>query len=288
MALEHVEKRIGIVGAGVMGKGSAQRFAQYGYDITLYDVDSNTLSEAVKSIYRNLKLQSFMNKSIEPDAIIARILICKDYSAFSEVDYVIENVYERIDVKRSVYVELEKKCKEACIYLVNTSCIPISLIGSFTSREDRVVGVHLMNPVPMKDFCEVIRGEKTSERTIESVGLMLENAGISCEVIHDSPGFVSNRLSHLLMNEAISLVEDGVAEVKQVDTIMEKAFLHKMGPLATADLIGLDVVLDSLNVLYELYQDDKFRPRPLLKKLVEEGLLGRKCGHGFYDYRNKS
>lgn len=277
--------KIGVIGAGVMGKGVAQRFAQYGQEVVLYDIDSKVLDTAQSDIEKSLKIASMFNKSIDAKAIISNIKVVSDYDELRNMDFIIENVNEEIKTKEIVYRNLEKICKEKCIYMVNTSCIPITLIGSYTNRADKVIGVHFMNPVPMKNFAEVIKGWKTSEETINTIKNLLKSVGIDIEVVNDSAGFVSNRLSHLFMNEAASLVYEGVATANQVDNIFKKAFGHKMGPLETADLIGVDTVLDSLKVLYEQYEDSKYRACPLIKQMVYAGFIGRKAGKGFYNYK---
>lgn len=276
--------KIGVIGAGVMGKGVAHRFAQYGYEILLLDNNEEVLNQAKSLIKRDLRFRKMYDKTIDVDAIMERIEVTSSYEDLSDVDFVIENVCEQEEVKKEVYISLEKVCKPECIYMVNTSCIPITRIGSYTNRPDRIIGVHFMNPVPMKDFAEVIKGWKTSEDTIEKVSSTLKSVGISCEIVNDSAGFVSNRLSHVFMNEAAFLVYEGVATAEQVDNIFKNAFGHKMGPLETADLIGIDTVVDSLAVLYKEYQDDKFRVCPLLKRMIEVNEVGRKSGKGFYQY----
>lgn len=275
---------IGVIGAGVMGKGVAQRFAQHEYQVLLYDCDEMILEQAKKEIEKNLRCMNMFNKKIDVHHILDNIILVKDYKEFEKVDYIVENVPEKLEVKRSVYMELDKVCKTSCILMANTSCIPITAIGAFTKRAGQVIGVHFMNPVPMKNFSEMIRGWKTDEATIESTKVLLLDVGIESEVINDSPGFVSNRLSHLFMNEAAFLVYEGVATAQQIDNIFKNAFGHKMGPLETADLIGVDTVLDSLKVLYDEYQDTKFRACPLLNRMVEAGEIGRKVGKGFYKY----
>ncbi|MDR2713810.1 MAG: 3-hydroxyacyl-CoA dehydrogenase family protein [Clostridiales bacterium] len=279
-----MSKYIGIVGAGVMGKGIAQRLVQYGHKILLLDLNENILADAAKSIKRNLKINNMAGKKHNIDEIMQSIILSVDYEDFAEVDYVIENVTERFEVKREVYKSLEKVCKESCLYMVDTSCIPITAIAALTQREDKVIGVHFMNPVPLISFSEVIRGEYTSDETVKDIEAFLQTVGISIEVIKDSPGFVSNRLSHLLMNEAAFLVYENVASPQQIDVICQNCFGHKMGPLATADLIGIDTVLDSLKVLYDQYEDPKFRACPLLKKMVCANKLGVKTGEGFHQY----
>lgn len=276
--------KIGVIGAGVMGKGVAQRFAQYGHNVVLYDISSNVLETAREEIKKNLKIAGMFNKTIDAEKIVANIDITSGYEDFADMDFIIENVDENIKTKEIVYRNLEKVCKQKCIYMVNTSCIPITLIGSYTDRAEKVIGVHFMNPVPMKNFAEVIQGWKTSEETVQYVRELLNKAGMEIEVIKDSAGFVSNRLSHLFMNEAAALVYEGVATAEQIDNIFKNAFGHKMGPLETADLIGVDTVLDSLKVLYTHYEDPKFRACPLLKQMVYAGSTGRKSGKGFYSY----
>lgn len=279
-----MQEIIGVIGAGVMGKGVAQRFAQNGHKVFLYDINEKVLEGAKDEILRNLKYMKMFQKNLNVEEAINNIVVTNQYIDLQEVDYIVENVPEIQEIKEKVYVELEKVCKEQCIYMVNTSCIPITLIGSFTKRADKVIGVHFMNPVPMKNFSEVIKGWHTSEETITRVSGLLNGIGMEIEVVNDSPGFVSNRLSHLFMNEAAYLVYEGVATASQIDNIFKKAFGHKMGPLETADLIGIDTVLESLEILYNQYQDSKFRACPLLKRMVEAKKLGRKNRSGFYEY----
>lgn len=277
--------KIGVVGAGVMGQGVAQRFATKGYIVQIYDSSEVVRGKIIDSIFRNLKYMQMMDKSIDANAIVGLIRPVSDMEELKDVDYLVENVTENVDVKRSVYRQLKMVCKQSCIFMANTSCIPITKLGAFTDRPSQVVGVHFMNPVPMKHFSEMIRGRYTSSETIESVQRLLCDIGISTEVINDSAGFVSNRLSHLFMNEAAFLVYEHVATAEQIDSIFRNAFGHKMGPLETADLIGLDTVLDSLRVLYEYYEDGKFRACPLLKQKADAGEYGRKSGAGFYQYK---
>ena len=277
-------KTVGVVGAGVMGRGVAQRFAQHGYNVVLTDISEEVLDFARKEIRRNLRMALMSGEKVKTDEVMSRISLTSSYSGLADVDYIVENVPEMLEVKREVYGKLEETCKKDCLFMANTSCIPVTLLGSFTKRPESVIGVHFMNPVPMKDFSEVIRGWHTSEETVEQTRQLLDSVGIGIEVINDSAGFVSNRLSHLFMNEAAFLVYEGVAEAGQIDNIFRRAFGHKMGPLETADLIGVDTVLDSLQILYRQYEDPKFRACPLMKRMVEAGALGRKSGKGFYSY----
>jgi 3-hydroxybutyryl-CoA dehydrogenase len=278
------DMKIGIVGAGVMGRGVAVRFASYGYPVVIKDISGKKLEEARHEITRQLKLMGMMNQDMNPQEVMERIQFTERYEDMVLCGFIIENVPEEVGIKEAVYKELELYIPEDCIYMVNTSCIPITQVSSYTDRPHKVIGVHFMNPVPMKKFSEVIRGVYTSDDTVERVGNLMGSVEIEIEVIHDSAGFVSNRLSHLFMNEAAFLVYEGVAEAKQIDKIFKEGFGHRMGPLETADLIGLDTVLDSLKILYDHYEDSKYRACPLLKQMVSAGLTGRKNGKGFYAY----
>lgn len=279
--------KIGVIGAGVMGIGVAQKFAQYGNQIILLDISFEIAEQSKKNINNNIRMYNMFNrdKKIENiEGILEKIKCTANYEDLKDVDFVIENVPENIEIKKNVYLELEKVCKAECIYMVNTSCVSITKVGSYTHRADKVIGTHFMNPVPLKKASEVIKGYHTSEETINAVKEMLNSVDINPIIVNDYPGFVSNRISHLLMNEAAYVVQDGVASPEDVDKIFQQCFEHKMGPLATADLIGLDTVVNSLDVLYESYQDPKFRVCPLLRKMVDAGLYGRKSGKGFYEY----
>ncbi len=275
---------IGIVGAGVMGKGVAERFAKYGYKVILIDKDENVADKIIPDITRSIKMRKMFDKTLNGSEILENIRVAKAYSEFKDIDFLIENVAEQEKIKKSVYETMDEVVGDDCIYLANTSCIPITRLGSYTKRPDKVIGVHFMNPAPVKNFAEVIPGYKTSEDTKDKVFELLTDVGIEYEAIHDSAGFVSNRLSHLFMNEAAFLVYESIAEPKQIDNIFKKAFGHKMGPLETADLIGLDTVMDSLEVLYKDYEDSKFRVCPLIRRKVEMGECGKKSKNGFYKY----
>lgn len=278
---------IGVIGAGVMGSGVAQVFAQAGYEIMLIDICDDVLANAKQQIYNNIRFQGLINKgqnSYNPDEVISKIKFSKDYEILCDCDYVIENVTEKIDIKQEVYKIIDGICKEGCIFAVNTSCISITQIAALTKRASNVIGTHFMNPVSLISAVEVIRGYHTSDDTVEKVRLLLESIGKESIVVNDYPGFVSNRISHLLMNEAAFIVQDQVASPKDVDEIFKKCYGHKMGPLETLDLIGVDTVVNSLDVLYESYQDPKYRCCPLLRKMVHAGKLGRKSQEGFYSY----
>ncbi len=280
-------KLVGVIGAGVMGSGVAQNLAQVGYQVIVVDISDRILEHCKEEICSNIRFQVLFKKKEDmedSETILSRITFSTDYSLLKDVDIIIENVTEKWDVKKKVYEEIDTICKKDCIFLVNTSCISITKIASLTQRAEKVIGTHFMNPVSLKTTIEVIRGYHTSEETIELTKELLVVMGKDSIVVNDYPGFVSNRISHLFMNEAAFVVQDQVATPRDVDDIFKECYGHKMGPLETADLIGLDTVVSSLEVLYEAYQDPKFRCCPLLKKMVDAGLYGRKSGKGFYEY----
>jgi len=282
-----VMKTIGVVGAGVMGKGVAQCLVENGYLVDIYDTDSNVLGRVLDDINRNIKTQNLFSKTekINPGDICDRIMIGSDLSCVSRHPFIIESITEDIDIKKSLYLKLGDICTEKSIIMSNTSCISITMLGSFTPMPERVIGVHFMNPVPMIQAVEVIRGLHTSEDTINKVRILIESLHKELFLVKDLPGFVSNRISHLMMNEAATIVlHDSLASAETVDNIFKKCYGHKMGPLETADLIGLDVVVKSLKVLYDYFQDQKYKCCPLLEDMVKKNLLGRKSGQGFYKY----
>ena len=279
---------VGVVGAGVMGIGVAQNLAQTGHQVILVDISENILDKAQYEIRNNIRFQSFFKKNDNtetPDSVLNRIDLSTNYKTLENTDFIIENVTEKWNIKKEVYPLLDSICPPGCVFAANTSAIPITRIASVTKRADKVVGIHFMNPVPMKPMVEMIRGYHTSESTIEIAKQMLTQMGKECIIVNDSPGFVSNRVLMLTINEAVFLLQDQVATAEDVDKIFKGCFGHKMGPLETADLIGLDTILFSIEVLYENFNDSKYRPSPLLKKMVDAGLHGRKSGKGFYVYQ---
>ncbi len=278
---------VGVVGAGVMGRGVAQNLAQTGHQVVLIDISSDILEDAKRDIRQYVRFHGLLTKTKvkeSVDEIVGRITFATDYHALANVDYLVENATEKWEIKKEIYSQIDVICPEQCIFAANTSAISITRLASLTQRADKVVGIHFMNPVPMKPTAEVIRGYHTSEETLEATLRFLgqmEKEGI---VVNDSPGFVSNRVLMLTVNEAVYLLQEGVASAEDVDKIFKTCFGHKMGPLETADLIGLDTILYSVEVLYESFNDSKYRPCPLLKKMVDAGLYGRKSGQGFYTY----
>jgi 3-hydroxybutyryl-CoA dehydrogenase len=278
---------VGVVGAGVMGAGVAQDLAQTGHRVVLLDLDEATLDRARAEIEKNVRFHGFFTKTKggpTPAEVIERITFTTDYAPFSEADFVVENATEKEAIKRAIYPVLDQVCPERAVFAANTSCISITRIGSWTGRPDRILGMHFMNPVPLKPIVETIRGFHTSQSTIDTALDLLRQMNKEGIVVNDLPGFVSNRVLMLTLNEAAWEVQDGVASAADVDRIFVTCFGHKMGPLATGDLIGWDTIVLSLEVLQESFGDPKFRPCPLLRKMVDAGLHGRKTGRGFFDY----
>ncbi len=280
--------QLGVVGAGVMGRGLAQTAAQAGINVVLIDVDAGALDSARSEIFNTIRLASMMQRGTsnqEPvEAVLQRIKTTSDLTALSEVDFLVENISEKIALKESLYPQLDDVCNSDCVFAANTSAISITRIGGWTQRPEKILGMHFMNPVPMKPMVEVIRAFHTSEATIDRAKAFLADINKEGVVVNDMPGFVSNRVLMLTVNEAIFLLQDQVATAADIDKIFKGCFGHKMGPLETGDLIGLDTILYSLDVLYDAYNDSKFRPAPLLKKMVDAGLHGRKTGEGFFKY----
>jgi 3-hydroxybutyryl-CoA dehydrogenase len=271
-----------------MGVGLAQNLAQSEFRVLLIDLNQEILDRARQQIKENLRLYTLFNKGgVAPPTKVTmdRITFSPDRRILEEADFLIENVVEKWEVKRPLYQSLDSICPDRTIFAANTSAIPITRIASATRRPAKVLGMHFMNPAPMKRMVEVIRGYHTAEETIAQAQDLLVRMGKECVIVNDAPGFVSNRVLMLTVNEAIFLVHERVASAAEVDRIFKECFGHKMGPLETADLIGLDTILLSLEVLYEAFSDSKYRPCPLLKQMVDAGLYGRKSGEGFYPYR---
>jgi 3-hydroxybutyryl-CoA dehydrogenase len=280
-------RTVGVVGAGVMGIGVAQNLAQTGHRVLLLDLAEDTLQHAREEIIKNIRMQRMFDRKPGQESInsiVERIVFTTDYTPFADTDFVVENVSERWEAKKLVHAQLDSICPPHCVFAANTSAVSITKIAALTKRPEQILGIHFMNPVPQKPVVEVIRGFHTSEKTIAVAQELLTNMQKQWIIVNDLPGFVSNRISHLFMNEAAFIVQDQVATARDVDDIFTRCYGHAMGPLQTADLIGLDTVVDTLNVLYQSYQDPKFRCCPLLQKMVDAGLYGRKSGRGFYNY----
>ncbi|OGT70603.1 MAG: 3-hydroxybutyryl-CoA dehydrogenase [Gammaproteobacteria bacterium RIFCSPLOWO2_02_FULL_57_10] len=280
---------VGVVGAGVMGRGVAQAAAQKGMRVVLLDVSDEILVAAENDIRQAIRFAAMLEKKAageSPDEVCERIEFTTDIDRLAQADFLVENVSEKVAIKQELYPQLDSVCRSDCVFAVNTSAISITRVASWTRRADRVVGMHFMNPVPMKPLVEVIRAHHTSDATIDTAKQFLAQLGKEAIVVNDLPGFVSNRILMLTVNEAVFVVQDQVSSARDVDRIFKGCFGHKMGPLETADLIGLDTILYSLEVLYESYNDPKFRPAPLLRRMVDAGLHGRKTGEGFFKYPN--
>jgi 3-hydroxybutyryl-CoA dehydrogenase len=277
---------VGVIGAGVMGVGVAQNLAQTGHRVVLVDITEPILERGRRELRSGMRAMALFNKKAagDPKVVMERVRFTTDYGLLAEVDFIVENVTEKWPIKKEVYERIDAICRPEVVFAANTSAISITRIGSATKRAPKVVGMHFMNPVPMKPMVELIRGFHTTDETIAAANRFLAEMNKESILVEDSPGFVSNRVLMLTINEAIFLVHDRVAGAAEVDRIFKTCFGHKMGPLETADLIGLDTILYSIEVLQESFNDDKYRPCPLLKKMVDAGLHGRKSGRGFYTY----
>ena len=278
--------RIGVLGAGQMGAGIAQVASCSGYSVTMVDIDENAVERGMDSIRSSLQRIVSKGRMELKDSQIAMELITQstNRSDFSECDLVVEAIPEILQLKLDVFSELDTICREDTILATNTSSISIDAIARATNRPDRVIGMHFMNPVPIMKLVEVINGPETLVEVTDAVISVAESMGKVALLCNDSPGFVSNRILCPMINEAILTLEEGVAEPEAIDGIMKLGMNHPIGPLALADLIGLDTVLHIMRVLHEGLGNDKYEPASLLVSMVEKGLLGRKSGKGFYNY----
>ena len=279
-------KKMAVLGAGQMGNGITQVAACAGIEVVMIDIQQDFVDRGVSTIEKSLaKLVSKERMTQEDaDAARSRISTAIDRSACADADLVVEAVPEILDLKLSIFSELDGICKPDCILATNTSSISISEIAAATSRPSKVIGMHFMNPVPIMKLVEVINGKETSEDVTATVLSAAEKMGKIPLMCNDSPGFVSNRILCPMINEAILTLQEGVAEPEAIDGIMKLGMNHPIGPLALSDLIGNDTVLHIMNVLHEGMGDDKYAPAPLLIEMVDQGKLGRKSGKGFYDY----
>jgi len=279
-------RTVGVVGAGTMGHGIAQISAVNGYDVVLVDVAPQALERGFAQIGKSLeKLESKGKLTAEErEQSLARIRTAGELTALASVDLAIEAVVERLEVKQSVLAELDRVCAPHTILATNTSSISITKLAAATRRPEQVIGMHFMNPVPLMQLIEIIRGLATSQECYDAVEAAARRMGKTPVEVHDAPGFVSNRVLLPMINEAVYCLYEGVGKPEAIDAVMKLGMNHPMGPLALADLIGLDVCLDILRVLQEGFGDPKYRPCPLLVKMVDAGHLGRKSGRGFYEY----
>ena len=275
-----------VLGAGQMGNGITQVAACAGYQVTMIDIQQEYVDRGIAAIEKSLaKLVSKERMTQEDaDAARGRISLSIDRSVCADCDLVVEAVPEILDLKISIFQELDALCKPETILASNTSSISITTIADATNRPDKVIGMHFMNPVPIMKLVEIINGKDTSEETNTAVIQASQQMGKTALSCNDSPGFVSNRILCPMLNEAILTFQEGVAQPEAIDGIMKLGMNHPIGPLALSDLIGLDTLLHIMNVLHEGMGDDKYAPAPLLIQMVEEGKLGRKTGQGFYEY----
>jgi 3-hydroxybutyryl-CoA dehydrogenase len=280
-------EKIAVLGAGQMGNGIAQVAACAGYDVTMIDIKQEYVDKGLAAIENSLSRVVKKERMTAEEAAnaLARVKIATDKSAAADADLVVEAIPEIPDLKFSTFAELDQICKPEAILASNTSSISINAIAAATSRPDRVIGMHFMNPVPVMKLVEIINGSDTSDGVTAAVVAASERMGKTALACNDSPGFISNRILCPMINEAILTLEEGVAEPAAIDGIMKLGMNHPIGPLALADLIGLDTVLHIMNVLHEGFEGDpKYAPSQLLKDMVSEGKLGRKSGSGFFDY----
>jgi 3-hydroxybutyryl-CoA dehydrogenase len=278
--------KIAVLGAGQMGNGITQVAACAGYNVTMIDIKQEYVDRGIAAIEKSLAKLVLKERMTlqDADASRARITLSIDRAVCADCDLVIEAVPEILDLKVSIFQELDEMCKPETILASNTSSISISTIAEATNRPDKVIGMHFMNPVPIMKLVEIINGKETSEETNSAVILASEQMGKIALSCNDSPGFVSNRILCPMLNEAILTLQEGVAQPDAIDGIMKLGMNHPIGPLALCDLIGLDTVLHIMNVLHEGMSDDKYAPAPLLIQMVSEGKLGRKTGQGFFSY----
>ena len=278
--------KVSVIGGGTMGNGIAQVFAQCGNDVNLIDVKQEFLDRAMGTIEKNLGRMVKKEKISQDDATatLGRLNLVTDMQTAGDSELVVEAVFENFEVKKEIFTTLDGICGPNTILASNTSSISLTKIAGVTGRADKVIGMHFMNPVPIMKLIEIIRGQATSEETLATVTKIAEDLGKVPVTVQDYPGFIANRVLIPMINEAVYCLMEGVAEAEAIDTVMKLGMAHPMGPLTLADFIGLDICLDIMEVLYDGFGDSKYRPCPLLRRMVDAGYLGRKSGKGFYDY----
>ncbi|NUU21084.1 MAG: 3-hydroxyacyl-CoA dehydrogenase family protein [Streptomycetaceae bacterium] len=281
-------KKIAVIGAGLMGAGIAQVSAQAGYEVTLRDVTDAALDRArggIASSYEKFVAKGRMSAA-DAEAALGRLTVSTDIEAVADADLIVEAVFEKIEVKQEVFRELDRVAKAGAVLASNTSALTITQIAAVTSRPEQVVGTHFFSPVPLMQLCELVRGYKTSDETLATARAFAEGVGKTCIVVNrDVAGFVTTRLITALTTEAVRLYEAGVATAEDIDVACKLGFGHAMGPLATIDLTGVDIMRNATSNIYEETKDEKFAPPELLNRMVTAGDLGRKSGKGFYTYK---
>ncbi len=282
-------EKIAVIGAGTMGNGIAHVCSQHGFKVTLLDVKQEFLDRAMDTINKNMSRELKKEKITKEgmDRALANISTSTSLDDASRGEFVVEAATEELEIKLEIFKKLDKVCSPGVILATNTSSLPITRIASVTGRPDKVIGMHFMNPVPMMKLVEVIRGMATSDETYGVVKVLAEKLGKTPVEVNDYPGFIANRILMPMINEAIYALYEGVGTAEAIDTVMKLGMAHPMGPLTLADFIGLDVCLAILEVMHAGFGDPKYRPCPLLVKMVHAGYLGRKSGRGFYDYSQK-
>ena len=278
---------IGVVGAGTIGTGVVTDLVLHGLNAVVLDISDSALRRAHEEVLKNIRFAPMFSNTlprVTSEEAMRRMTFTRELNDLAACEMIIENVPERWEIKHPIYEQLDAIMPSGVCFGANTSCLSITRIAAVTHRPAQVIGLHVMNPVHLKPTVEVIRGFHTSDDTVAQLQALFVQLHKQAIIVEDSPGFVSNRISHVFMNEAAFVLQDQVSTAEKIDQIFKQCFGHKMGPLETADLIGLDTVANSLDVLFESFHDPKYRCCPLLRKLVEAGHLGRKAGRGFHTY----